>query len=54
MKWDIIEAGLPREWGIVMEAVIRAKLGWGDGMRGRGEAWSWSSDMAAVVKGVGM
>jgi hypothetical protein len=36
LKCDIVvEAGLPRELGMVIEAVILAKLGDGEGMRGR-------------------
>jgi hypothetical protein len=33
-----------------MAAVMRAKLGWGEGMRGRG-CGSWNSDMVVVVNG---
>lgn len=43
-----VEAGLPRELGMLMAAVIRAKLGEGEGMRGR-ESCSWNSDMVVAV-----
>ena len=47
LRYEAVKAGLPREPGILIAAVMRAKLGWGEGMRGRGQA-SWSSDMVAV------
>ena len=50
MNSEGVEAGLPRELGMLMAAVMRAKLGEGDGMRGL-DSCSWKSDMvvAAVV-----
>ncbi len=39
-----MEAGLPLELGMLMAAVMRAKLGDGDGMRGRVRE-SFSNDM---------
>lgn len=44
LRMEGVEAGLPRELGMLMAAVIRAKLGEGEGMRGRGRV-SWKRDM---------
>jgi hypothetical protein len=35
LKHEGVEAGLPRELGMLMAADVRAKLGEGEGMRGR-------------------
>jgi hypothetical protein len=35
LKRDGVDDGLPRELGMLMAAVMRAKLGAGEGMRGR-------------------
>jgi hypothetical protein len=43
-----VEDGLPRELGMLMAAVMRAKLGAGEGMRGR-EWCSWKRDIVVVV-----
>lgn len=51
LKCVMVEAGLPRELGMVMAAVMRAKLGWGDGTRGR-VFGSCRNDMAVVVNEV--
>jgi hypothetical protein len=51
LKTEGVEAGLPRELGMLMAAVMRAKLGEGEGMRGR-EWCSWKRDMLVVVDGV--
>jgi hypothetical protein len=48
LKTEGVEAGLPRELGMLMAAVLRAKLGEGDGMRGR-DSCSWNSDMVVAV-----
>jgi hypothetical protein len=48
LKYDGVDAGLPRELGILIAAVIRARLGAGEGMRGR-EYCSWNNDMVVVV-----
>jgi len=44
LRYDGVEAGLPLELGMLMAAVILAKLGEGDGMRGR-VSESLSNDM---------
>jgi hypothetical protein len=51
LKYDGVDAGLPRELGILIAAVIRARLGAGEGMRGR-EYCSWNNDMVVVEVGV--
>lgn len=48
LRYEGIRAGLPLA-GMVMADVMRAKLGDGEGMRGRGLV-SCSSDMVAVVE----
>jgi hypothetical protein len=50
LKSDGVDDGLPRELGMLMAAVIRAKLGAGEGMRGR-EWCSWRRDMLVAVNG---
>lgn len=35
LKQEGVDAGLPRELGMLMAADVRAKLGEGEGMRGR-------------------
>lgn len=50
-KWEMVLAGLPREDGMLMAAeCMRAKVGCGEGMRGRA-CFRWSvlrNDMVAV------
>lgn len=56
LRYEAVSAGLGRALGMLMAVVMRAKLGWGEGMRGRPWAWawaSWNSDMAVVVVGRG-
>lgn len=46
LRYEGVDAGLPREPGMLMAAVMRAKLGDGDGMRGLVNE-SLSNDMFA-------